>query len=273
MIIEITITGGIALALGIGLVYASKKFKVKENPKVREVYKVLPGINCGGCGFGGCNDFAAAVVKDHGLVHGCVVGKEETAEKIGKILGIKVSEAEPKIARVRCQGGKNCSDRFDYQGVKRCNAVHTLMDRKECEYGCIGFGDCAESCKFDALHMGKDGYPIVDPEKCVGCGKCVEACPKELIKLQDDRKLVHIACISKDNGKETREKCKRGCIACGVCVKNCPVHTIQIIDNHAVIDADKCINCGTCVRNCPTKAIIMIKKVKNVKKDNKTIND
>ena len=96
--------GGLGVVLGAGLGYAGKLFAVEEDPKLGEVLEALPGANCGGCGFPGCGGCAAAIVAGTAPVNACPVGGAAVAEKIGSIMGVEASSAEPTAAFVKCQG-------------------------------------------------------------------------------------------------------------------------------------------------------------------------
>lgn len=257
VIIAVIALGGLGFLASIGLSLASRFFGVKVDPRVTRVREVLPGANCGACGFAGCDAFAKAVVEGKADVAGCVVGGPSVAEKIGEILGKKAEAKERMVARVRCQGTVDKSPyRFDYYGVESCKSSLVISEgRKACTYGCEGFGDCVAACMFDAIHMGEGGVPVVDEDKCTACGKCVAACPKNIIILEPVSSRVTVRCSSHDIGKVVRGLCTIGCIACGLCAKRCPSQAITLVDNLPVWDYEKCINCGICAYVCPTKAI------------------
>lgn len=257
LIVPVLWLGGMAIIFGSILGYASKVFAVEKDPKVPLILDVLPGANCGGCGFPGCEAFAVGVAAGNAKVDSCPVGGASTAEKIGEIMGVDAGGAERMIARVICQGtSSNCSNKFEYYGVKDCKeAVIAQGGHKSCNYACLGFGTCERVCPFDAIHVTEDNIARVDPDKCTACGKCIEACPKLVIDLVPASKGVHVDCNSKDKGKEVKSNCKVGCIGCKVCVKNCPEETIGFEDNLAKIHYDKCTECMVCVEKCPTKAI------------------
>jgi electron transport complex protein RnfB len=256
IIVALVGMGIIALVLGIALAIASQRFFVREDPKVEEIFDALPKANCGACGFPGCLEFAKAVVKDGSLAAHCRVGAAKTAGEIASILGIQVKEEEPSYCRVHCKGGRNAKDKYDYSGVQSCTAA-SLVDngQKLCEYACLSFGDCVNACKFDAIRIGKDGLPKIDPKKCTGCGACVKACPRNILELTKRSHTTIIACSSHDPAKLVTQSCKYGCIACGTCVRECPVQAIEIKDSLAVVDHSKCIHCGKCAQLCPRKTI------------------
>ncbi|MCK4851711.1 MAG: 4Fe-4S binding protein, partial [Candidatus Omnitrophica bacterium] len=146
-----------------------------------------------------------------------------------------------------------------YDGILTCTAANSGATVQACKFGCLGFGDCAEACPFDALHM-VNGLPVVDPDKCTGCGKCVAACPRDILSLEVKKheRLFYVACSSHDNTLRTRQVCGVGCIACGICVKLSKEGFFRIEDNLSTADharqsdqeAVKAIQL-----KCPTKVI------------------
>ena len=256
--LTLIVLAGLGIVFGVALALVASRFVVKVDPKVEQVREILPGANCGACGFAGCMGYAEAVVGNPDVaVSLCAPGKSAVAEKIAVITGKKAEKVDPKIARVFCQGGTSLSQRkFIYTGVQDCTAaVLAAGGDKSCEYGCLGYATCMRACPFDAITMSADNLPIISPEKCTACGKCVAACPKQVIELAKASKAVVISCHSRDKGVDVKKKCQVGCIACGICVRTCPVDAIKIDNNLARIDHDKCIVCGLCVKKCPTSAI------------------
>ncbi|MPW24838.1 RnfABCDGE type electron transport complex subunit B [Alkalibaculum sp. M08DMB] len=246
-----------ALIFGCILGYASKVFAVEKDPNVPLIMDVLPGANCGGCGYPGCEAFAVATAAGKANIDDCPVGGSAVAEKIGEIMGITSDGSQRMIARVICNGtDENCTNKFDYYGVSDCKeAVIAMGGNKSCQYGCLGLGTCERVCPFDAIHVTKDNIAYVDEEKCTACGKCIDACPKIVIALVPASKGVHVDCNSKDKGKEVKANCSVGCIGCKICVKNCPEDAFSFENNLAKINYDKCTQCMICVEKCPTKAI------------------
>ncbi len=247
------------------LYFVAQKFRVEEDPRIDEVEKMLPGANCGGCGFAGCHGMADALVKNDDISSlFCPVGGGECMKAVAKYLGKAAAEKEPQVATVRCGG--TCEKRprtSQFDGTKSCAVASALyVGETDCAFGCVGYGDCVEACNFDALHMNPEtGMPTVDPDKCVACGACVSACPKHIIELRKKfpkNRAVYVGCVSKDKGAVVMKACKAGCIGCGKCVKTCPFGAITLIDNVAWIDSSKCKLCRKCVNECPTGAIKLV---------------
>jgi H+/Na+-translocating ferredoxin:NAD+ oxidoreductase subunit B len=250
--------GGLGLVIGIMLIAASKMFKVETNPLVEEVVEILPGANCGACGYAGCADFAEKVVAEDAPLDGCPVGGFGTAKEIGAIIGQEVSESEKEYPYVRCGGGIRCVDRFDYVGIEDCTAVIMLSDgEKGCNYGCMGRGTCVRACPFGAISIDENHLPSVNKNLCTSCGLCLAACPNDILMFAKDSERVHVQCNSHDKGKTVKAVCEVGCIGCKICEKNCPEDAIKVTKFLAEVDQEKCTACGICVEKCPQNCIEM----------------
>ncbi len=263
MITSVIIMLLLSLFISLVLIYLSKRLSEKSESLFEEAREILPGVNCGGCGFTGCNEYARNVIKNPSLIGKCNPGGKEVADKLSKLLNQEIKELQKKFAVVKCRGGNNCKDKADYSGLDSCLAASKISGgQKACSFGCLGFGDCIEACKFGAIHMGKEGFPVVDYDKCTACGSCADACPRDIIKIAEINgkiKYVSVNCLSKDSARYVSLQCTNGCIGCGVCEKVCPREAIKVKENHAVIDYSLCIGCGSCVEKCPTGVISMIK--------------
>ena len=250
--------GVLGLVLGVALGIIGKVFFVKVDEREIQVRECLPGNNCGGCGYAGCDGLAAAIAKGEAPVNGCPVANAEAKAKIGEIMGQAVDASAKQVAFVKCSGTCDKTERkYNYYGINDCvkaMAVPGAGD-KLCSYGCLGFGSCVTACQFDAIHV-VDGVAVVDKEKCVACGKCVSTCPKALIELIPYDAKQAVACNSKDKGKDVRVACKTGCIGCMICTKQCETGAITVTDNLAKIDYEKCNGCGKCAEKCPQKIIV-----------------
>ena len=247
------------------LYFVARKFRVEEDPRIDEVEKMLPGANCGGCGFAGCRGMADALVKRDDISDlFCPVGGGDCMKAIASYLGKAAAEKQPEVATVRCGG--TCAKRprtNAYDGAKSCAVAASLyVGETGCAYGCLGYGDCVAACAFDAIRMNPEtGLPEVDPDKCTACGACVKACPKKVIELRKKwpkNRAVYVSCVSKDKGAVVMKACKAGCIGCGKCVKVCAFGAITVENNLAYIDPQKCKLCRKCVNECPTGAIRLV---------------
>lgn len=257
-IVSLISMGTMAGVFAFGLAVASKKFAVETDPRVDEIEAVLPGINCGACGFAGCRSFAEGVAEGRAAVNGCPVGGSNVAKLVAAIVGVESEGIKRRVAQVLCKGGlAEAKQRGTYDGPRDCRIAHaTQGGDKACSYGCLGYGSCVSACAFDAMYMDENGLPVVIEENCTACGKCVEACPRDIIMLVDEEQGVHIRCRSLLTGRFVRQVCQVGCIACQRCVKVCPTGAIYMEDNLAHINYDKCTNCRECVAVCPMNTIV-----------------
>lgn len=258
----IAVLAGLGLILALLLFLLAKRFKVEEDPRIDEVEKVMPGANCGGCGFAGCRAFADSAVKAPNLDnHFCPVGGNEVMKQVAAILGYEVKEKAPQVAVVRCNGTCDLRPRTNtYDGALSCKVKAALYAGDTgCAYGCLGCGDCVDACQFGALSMNPEtGLPVVDESKCTACGACTKACPKNIIELRakGPRGMrVFVSCVNKDKGPVAKKACGAACIGCGICVKTCTHDAITLEGNIAYIDFAKCKLCRECEAMCPTGAI------------------
>ena len=253
---SVLVLGILGLIFGAILAYASKKFAVEVDERVEAILSILPGANCGGCGFPGCGGLANAIVEGQAAVNACPVGGLDCASRIGDIMGITSECGEKEVAKVLCKGNcQSAKNKYIYEGIQDCRAANMLNSGpKSCKFGCLGLGTCKKYCNFDAISI-IDGVAIIDEEKCVMCGKCIEICPKSIISRKPSSKEVVVECSSKDFGKTVKEKCSVGCIGCGLCQKACLFGAIEFENKIAKINYEKCVECMVCVRKCPTKVI------------------
>lgn len=257
IIIPAAIVAVIGLIAGIILTVASKLMYVPVDEKVAAISEALPGANCGACGFAGCDGYADALGSTPGMSTSmCPVGGSAVATKIAKILGVEAGDVAPKVAMVMCSGSfESTRQIMETQKIHFCNEAKTFFGGNwACSHGCLGMGDCALACKFDAITI-ENGVAKINRDKCVGCGACAKVCPNHTIEMVNKSNLVLVACKSKDTGVKTRKICSTGCIGCMKCQKVCKFDAIKVENNLASIDLSLCKNCGLCAKECPTGAI------------------
>ena len=256
ILLALLVLGVLGVVFGAVLGVADKKFYVEVDERVQKVRECLGGANCGACGFAGCDAFAEAVVAGEAKPNGCPAGGAKTAEAIGEVLGLKVEATEPKVARVICQGTNGIAkERYEYTGYDSCRVAASLAGGpKLCRFACLGLGDCADKCSFNAITM-VDGIAHVNPDNCVGCGACVKECPRNAIALLPKDAKTVVLCRNSDSGREARAACMSACIACQRCVKTCKYDAIKVENGFASIDYEKCTRCGECAEVCPCNCI------------------
>ncbi len=213
----------VGLATGLAIAVVSRFFSTPSDPLADQLRGMLPGANCGACGFPGCSGYAAALAKRQAKPGLCTSQKPEAAAEMAKLLGTAVEAREPKVAVVCCSGDDaHATRQAAYNGVNNCrDAMQVAAGAKTCTYGCLGLGACARACPFGALEI-VHRLAVVHKELCRGCGKCVQTCPKKLIKLVPKSAPVHVFCSSPLKGFQKRAACKGACIGCGKCVRTAP---------------------------------------------------
>jgi Na+-translocating ferredoxin:NAD+ oxidoreductase RNF subunit RnfB len=232
--------GGLGFLFALALAVADKKLRVEENPLIARVHEVLPGANCGACGYAGCYDFAVNVVEGDAKCNGCPVGGQDTTDEVAALLGLESVESVPMVARLLCRGGFKESRRkeADYIGPRSCSVKALVASGdKICVYGCLGGGDCVEACGFNALFMNDNGLPTVVDEFCTGCGMCVAACPRDLFEMHPADRDIFVFCKNHNGPKEANTLCDVPCIGCGICARKSE-GSVSMKDNLAVIDYD-----------------------------------
>lgn len=237
LLLAILTMGGLGLLFAAGLAIADKKLRVEEDPKIAKVNDALPGVNCGACGYAGCNDFAVNVVEGNADVTGCPVGGSDTARDVAMIMGVEAGSTTKMLPIILCKGGNSeaVNKMVKYYGPLSCSAMDIVSGgEKHCMYGCLGAGDCVEACPFDAMIMNHDGIPEVVPELCTSCGICVKSCPRDIIEMHPIDRDVFVFCKNQDDAKTAKEVCNVACVACGICAKKSD-GAIEIINNVGVI--------------------------------------
>jgi RnfABCDGE-type electron transport complex B subunit len=269
--IIIVLAAGVMLILAVFMTFvlgwANRALHVDVDPRIEAVDEVLPGANCGGCGYVGCREYAEAVVTGGAAVDLCPVGGEACAADIAKILGVELEENCPYRPAVHCAATYDQKlGRNEYRGEQTCATANLVSGVQGCTYGCLALGDCVVVCNFDAIHM-VNGKTEIDYEKCVGCGACAKVCPRNVISMVPFKaeEMYVVACSNKDFGKDVKAVCKVGCIGCKVCARVSD-GLFEVKDNIAAIEYDKYDPekiegmIETVLGKCPMKSIVKIGK-------------
>lgn len=257
IILSALVVAGTGIIVGFGLGIFGEKFRVEVDEREAAVRECLPGNNCGGCGYPGCDSLAKAINEGKAPVSACPVGQQPVAEKIAVVMGVEVKQGRRMAAFVKCSG--TCTKtvkKFNYSGIRNCSALSVVpgLDDKGCGFGCMGYGACVDACKFDAIHL-VEGIAKVDESRCTACQACIKTCPQHIIVLVPAGQPVKVECSSHARGKDVMSVCQTGCIGCTLCTKQCENDAIHMVDNVAVIDYDKCTGCGKCAEKCPRNVI------------------
>ena len=262
-----TIVGSAAILGGVGLFFAAliavtnRKFRVWEDPRIDVVAGLLPGANCGACGQPGCRAFAEQAVHGAIVPAACTVASPDIRAEIAGFLGVDVGQAEQRVARLLCAGGRDVApERADYRGLSTCKAAAAVAGgAKGCVWGCLGLADCEVACTFDAIWMNDVGLPVVIPEKCTACGDCVKACPKDLFVIMPVAFKLLVQCKSLLEGEAAERLCRVACNGCGKCALDAAPGVIEMKNGLAVVDYAKNNQAGPeATRRCPTGAIVWV---------------
>ncbi len=250
MVTPLVILAGVGLIMAALLAVGRKAFAVEVDERQEKIAEILPGVNCGGCGFPGCSGFAAALVEGKASPTSCPPGGADLAEEIGVILGVEVEHAEPLVALVACAGGDSESpERIKYIGVSDCDAAQAVAGGpKACAHGCMGLGSCIQSCSFDAIVKTGNGLVRVIPGLCTGCGQCVAACSRSIIKMVPRKERVHVLCVNPDKAKAVKAACTVGCTGCKLCGKQSPRFAFKgalavVTEGEEMIPASAALSC------------------------------
>ncbi len=262
---SIFVTGAFMAGLGgllaLLLAIADKRLYVFEDPRIGEVEELLPHSNCGACGTAGCRNFAEQVVEGKIKPASCTVNTPEQNKNIAALLGVAMGDVEKRVARLACAGGKHVAKmRANYTGLSSCRAAAVAGGGgKSCAWGCLGLGDCADVCDFDAITMDSHGLPVVDLAKCTACGDCVDICPKNLFSIQGISHKLWMACRNESDPDTAEAACEVACTACGRCVVDGAPDLIHLEHNLAVIDYAKNETASRkAIERCPTGAIVWL---------------
>ena len=248
----------IGIACAVLLVLASKFMSVPVDERFPKIRECLPGANCGGCGYAGCDGYAEALVDgSEEKINKCIAGGNSVAEALASATGKAFEETEKKTAFVLCRGECSVTEKkVEFSGSKTCKSAKLIYGGDgACAYGCLGYGDCAAVCPEQAINI-INGLAHINESRCMGCGMCEKTCPQKIIRVMPSEASPYAACSNKGKGAAVNKICSSGCIGCGLCAKKCPEGAITLTNNLPSIDTEKCIQCGACKEACPKKCIL-----------------
>lgn len=256
MLAAILSLGCIGLIAAVALGFAAKKFAVEVDPRELAAMEVLPGANCGACGFPGCAGYAKALVAGTVDLNQCPPGGADVVAKLARILGVEAAAAARELAVVLCQGDNlKAQVKYQYLGLADCTAAQKIAGGpKACPGGCLGLGSCQRVCPFDAIEMTANGLAVINRDKCTGCRKCIAVCPRNVIRMTPYESQVHVLCNSHDKGAMVRKYCQIGCIGCHICKKTIP-DAYKIEDFLATVVYGQDAEAAEAIDKCPTKCI------------------
>jgi len=141
MIYAVLVLGGIGLTMGLFLAFASKKFEVEIDPNVEKIMDILPGANCGACGYPGCGAYAEAVALEGANPALCAPGGAQVVNDIAALMGGEGADpsAIKQVARVKCQGDNSKTTKvYNLDTEMKTCATATLYfgGDKSCWHGC-----------------------------------------------------------------------------------------------------------------------------------------
>ena len=251
----------LAVTMGWVLGWANVAFRVEVDPKITQIAEILPGANCGACGFAGCNEYATQLAEGTAAPGACTQCSADKNAAIAEVLGVAAGDSFPNRAVVHCSA--HLAQRLgqtEYAGAATCAAANLVPGVQGCTYGCLGLGDCMRVCPEGAISIG-DGLCTIDYTKCVGCKKCVAVCPRKIISVipfKTTRTLV-VACSNHDMGPDVKSVCSVGCLGCTACSRRDGAFVMQ--GNLPVLDYDTfaCDASHTVVvEKCPSGILVFI---------------
>ena len=157
MLIDVGSLTVIGVTLGGLLGVAAKLLAVEEDPVEQELAGMLPGSQCGQCGYVGCAQYAHALAHEHAAVTLCAPGGKAVAEALAKRLGVAADLTE-----------------HEDKGPE-----YAVID----EDLCIGCLRCIGECTSDAIVGSLKHVHTVITDQCHGCAKCFKICPTEAITM------------------------------------------------------------------------------------------
>ena len=232
---------------------------------------IMPGINCGICGYLGCNEYLNAIITDNEKHDLC--NKDDRLSSKLDVLMVKSKITGTKyVAKIFCLGDNTAKTEYIYNGADSCRTVYSFYNgNKICKDACLGKGDCMNICPENAVRTDEKNRFWIDSNLCTGCGLCIKICPPRVIKLVPEDGGYFIACSNHNGEKFVTEQCGKGCIGCGRCeVMVSDSYRIVMDDNLAVVRYNSKRNIIEASSRCPTDVIVPIRNQKAFMRDQKT---
>ena len=251
----------LGLFFAVILAVAYRYLRVQEDPRIEQTEELLPGSNCGACGQPGCHAFAEQLVAGAVQPSQCTVAPQDTVEAVAELLDVDAGHQERRVARLHCAGGRAEAYQIaEYWGFENCRAASVVSGGgKGCSWGCLGLGDCQVSCTFDAIHMNRNGLPVVAPDSCTACGDCITACPRSLFELVPLNQKLFVQCNAPLDGDAAMALCSVACDACGRCAADAAPGLVRMENNLPVVDyAAGGPALPDAAQRCPTGAILWL---------------
>jgi len=263
IILYILILTLLGFVFGFGLSFFSSIFVVEEDDSLKsKIYKILPQVNCGGCGYPGCLAYATAIEDKNENISLCAPGGEEVINDISIITDRKNDgKTVKKVARVFCSGDDLSTKKdFELDVADDCFTVYAIRNGDRlCKFACVARGNCVKICSVNAITINSLSKVIVDENLCISCEKCTKVCPTNAIRMVPINGGYYVACSSYDKGTIVRKNCKKGCIGCEICVKFLKDENRLVIDNNlAVVKYNNKNDLSETATKCPVKAITPI---------------
>ena len=218
--LAIVLVAAVASSFGASFLASAWKKIKKSEPGILRLSAMLPGYDCGLCGYMDCPSYASAIDREDADPALCAPGGSRLESRLRSALSEREGDRRGKGLRavVRCGGreGVAAAD-FSYDGRSDCRTTVELYGSpRRCKEGCLGFGSCVASCPLGAIRISC-GLAIINPSLCTGCGECVSVCPTGVISLLPRDQSWYVACSSNREPDRKTADCSAACNACGDC--------------------------------------------------------